>query len=648
VDDIYKLEARQLLEGGNKIAAVSLLACLVWWIANLFPISLAERRTATPTSRLEELSAIAKKARSTCEETTQKYVSKRYEAFGEEPDRASQSKLCFLSSSKIPVFIAGPGEGPRSAKSLMSDNIRGKTFESLAENYLTGNLAERLNLIDQDLQELRSKNDTCRDLIENFRKDNLEVCNAQRVKLNNFVDELSKQGNLDILGLKINNIHPKWHPLVLVLMIVAAATWLGARRRKIFDLLNQQFVIDEAQESHSPHAYRVLLLTMPWWLCPAPRWKYRNGAGFIERLTPSTEYRLALVKCISVLTILVVMMIVAIGSQTRISKYKLSTVEQQLADLPNPSFSFTGQTITDLLIVSALFLSAIVLFCWMQQRQHGFESMPDGVSRRKILIRAGGAFVAVIAGSMVVPLVADFGGSAKSLNGALGRVGLKREPRFSSRSKKYATYTGPSGWYRNDVDSSWIGHFVKPTFRLERKGKAKHWFGPSWFPPKQRSGLSEHVDGRIKGAGKLIVSKLVAISAAQLPPYGPGKPRLNRRFYSEGIETYALHHWSTGKRYEAIHILKIGISYAGNQSPLNVRLYDLAAGLCVRAGEERALFDIAEEMKQTVDRQSNFSKSRSPQVINLQRRIESWTDPKGKWRAKWVLSTPRKWNGLDI
>ena len=276
--------------------------------------------------------------------------------------------------------------------------------------------------------------------------------------------------------------------------------------------------------------------------------------------------------------------------------------------------------------------------------------------------------------------------------GATALIGLGRERRAAAQTSESPTtprsnprhkrppklvHSGEKpGWYRNPKQQgAFIGHFAKPIFRFQRIAKRG--------PPK----TIEHEQGSIRGAGKLKVEHLTPLTLAQLPSFGGSGGRLNARFYSEGIETVALQSWQDGKRDEAIRILDIGVSYTRQQTPLNVRLYDLLAGLLVRQGRDGELGRLSEAIRLEIARpggpgeqadqaagtreeclQSLGDELKSPKRRirlaagkklkrcmktssygkNLELRLKRWAEDNGKWKTRWRQGSAVKWNGLDI
>src|SRR4051794_18012911 len=151
---------------------------------------------------------------------------------------------------------------------------------------------------------------------------------------------------------------------------------------------------------------------------------------------------------------------------------------------------------------------------------------------------------------------------------------------YRKRAVRYAHSNKPPGWYWHAKQSAEgqsvrIGHFVKPAFSFQhttRNGPARLVHATAFDA------------GRIKGAGKIDVSKLAPLPLEEIPPFDPGRDRLNARSYSEGIEAAALASWRSGDRDAAIRILRTGLTYAQARTPVDIRLYDLCAGLLVRTG----------------------------------------------------------------
>jgi hypothetical protein len=275
--------------------------------------------------------------------------------------------------------------------------------------------------------------------------------------------------------------------------------------------------------------------------------------------------------------------------------------------------------------------------------------------------------------------IAAAAGSIVSFRGpAWGSEHAGSNPRHK-RPVRYARADQPPGWYWHSKQSAEgqpvrIGHFVKPAFSFQHTTK---------LAAPRLAHATTFDAGRIKGAGKLDVSKLAPLPLSEIPSFEPGGDRLNARNYSEGVEAVALASWRSGDRDAAIRILRTGLTYAHTRTPLDIRLYDLCAGLLVRAGRDREVADLLDPVRSEMERVSSLQpqetdggggpqcpeddpdltspkrhvrvaaqkklracKGTSTYGKNLKLRLERWTT-ESKWKDRWRQGA-LKWNGLDI
>jgi hypothetical protein len=256
--------------------------------------------------------------------------------------------------------------------------------------------------------------------------------------------------------------------------------------------------------------------------------------------------------------------------------------------------------------------------------------------------------------------------------------------------------TRAPGWYRNIKATTaskslfWIGHYVKPSYAFQHRPKQT---GDGRVrlrkPPKTkivrqvdpgrrtRPNIVKKPSGRISGAFGIKVGRLIRLGHDELPKCENfSAPRLNLKYYSEGVETLALEHWRAGRWERAVDILRVGLTYAQQNESVNIRLYDLLAGFLVRAGRETEILllqsDIMQRTETLTGKISSLNKmlankSVSPGISqrenalleerlrqsnarlrHLNSRLKSWTDDDGKWREKWRPGAKRKWAGIDI
>jgi hypothetical protein len=622
-------EVRRLTESGTKTSTLLFSAALIWWITNLFPFNFSERITiGTPTSRLGELTQKAESASITCNEAFHDFAMNLY---------------LHVSTRSNGVMVTC------FAPETLS-KFRGKTFNEIAETSRTTNWAQNIRDTELDLAEL-AKVPGCQATIEEWRNNKLSKCIANRKEVLDFVADLSKQGNLDLLGLKISNIHPKWHPIVLVGLLASWAIWLGAYRRRIFALLHRHFSSSAAKRESAGDDSAGLdpvFLSPSWWLWPTPRWKYSDGRRFSELFAPAAEYRRLRLTTFIMVVITGAMFVSAVEEQTRVSALKrMTALGQALAELPRPSFALMENVSTDLFVLSFIFFGATAIFLWAlppKQRPRLNESGPSP-SRREILVRGAIAAGFVSLASMTVAGSVDPRGSRKYLGSVPHRIGLPGRPRFQ-RQKQIAVHPGPPGWYRNVRSATGDNregavHFVKPAMYVERRIRGRGWRG---LFARVAAGRPEkkYKPARIGGAGNIDVTKLRKLADDELLKQ---ERNLNPHYYSEGIEVVALDKWRAKDRKGAIEILKVVLGHARNQPRVNIRLYDLYAGLLVRSGGERG--EEFNSLLADIEKFLGMLGEENERNRVLRERLERWREASGKWRKSWQAPA-REWNGLDV
>jgi hypothetical protein len=587
VSDRFLTEARQQVESTKKAVWIVLSAALIWWWANLSPLSFAERAAGTPTSRLNELASFAKDAVKSCDEgTVRDYIRRRYAAARQEPGAE-----CFALKRT----------GLESKSSRANDDV--------ALTYGRGDWNIVLDRIKSDLDAL-SQSEKCSKEIEGWRKKNLDACLFRREKLLGFVSELSRQGSLDVFGLKISNIHPKWHPFIFAFLVGAAAAFIAVQRRRIFLLFDLHFIIQGANRSHvmDRALQRPALLTLPWWFYPLPTWGYASGHTYKYLMTRPAEYLRARWALVGIATALAAMFVFALNEQNRISTLRLQTIEQAVAGLQKSSFTLVAQSFgrgsgatPDLFLLALLCFTGLAVFLWISPPVRNRNKLPN--STRRSLLKASAYAATALVASTAVPLAFDAKKTANAATNIFFRVRGRRRHR---RPRFRAYYGGSAGWYKNmsggskiQSNSLWIGHFVKPALTVEKPQKTREWGRYLHWSNNRLGKITSHLPaGKIAGAGKLRTHLLSPLPDEDLPVFTSNDSRLNLRFYSEGIEFAAIRKWQAGERDAALQILSMGVAYARRETPLNVRLYDLAAGLLTRSGRLEELTPLQHDLDQ--------------------------------------------------
>jgi hypothetical protein len=635
--------AWEVIASGNNVARLFMLGAIVWWFANLLPFDLSEGAFGTPIKRLGDMKELIKKAEAPCQTAVDQYNN---------------------------ALIDGTFRTCRPAGAGDSSLKKGKE------------LADSIDWIGDALDRSAAK---CPDEVAKWRERYFENCLSRKAEISKFIDDVAKQGNLDIAGLKFSNIHPKWHAAALSLIVFSAAIWIGSKRRQFFRVIDQYFYevasgeIDASKLAAFPrqHAY------LPWWLWPIPDWRYGSDQRPLRKLMlTSGERRRLPISFLLVLLMLLLMLISSLNIQRRVSDFQLEDYEQSLAELSKPTFSLTGGMPTDIGLLAAIIAISVSIFCWLPTRVRTASEGSDELCRMepRALLRQGltSAGAIVLAATVVPFLVAP--------RSALDLPGGMPAQRLASASRKpvqIAEHSGEVGWYRyrrSFSQPAWIGHFVRPEARAEHPAR----------PPGSGPGKTTiRPSGTIGGAGALStvqLERLQPLGIDELPAFEPmsvpEKPRLNLSFYSEGIESVALAAWTSGDHAGAIEVLRTGLTYARVDEDLNLRLYDLLSGLLVRSGREAELDGLIEELSerlgQTRDLRRQLAPVQDPDkrsarilasvpgvrpqylptpqvdrqseilIRRLKSRIERWDERDGKWRRAWRSGQRRRWSRIDI
>lgn len=723
-DDRRFKEIEDSISAGNKTFGLFLLGALIWWIGNLFPYNLSERANKSLDIRLSELSERAARAESSCEGAIAQYANVRADALIPELAGTDQTSRCLaLIGRPARALTFATVAAPRSQSGAFQDaelKARQRELSEQIKRELSGlRLGQSLTHVYKEIDEAAKNNNACN--LSDWRDNHFKKCTEYRKALSDYVDDWSKQGSLDVAGLKINNIHPRWHPLVLSLILAIGALWIGLKRLRIYSLLDQYIVGQEAQAAAAanaalPNASTLaslasppILLALPWWMGPVPKWSYASGRTLEGWLVSASEYKRAIANAAFNITVLLAMFISGLFVQRVLSKYAecdtaprrfvqpacaaMSSNAKDLADFGSRSFGLWGEVFIDLFLITLLVIAAVGALWFVVQP--GRAVAQGKALHRRAVVRSGASLAGILALALVAPVLL----SPASIFTPLQRLRVVRRPRFR-REIRYATRPDPSGWYVRDKSTRRkIGHFVKPPFDRQRAVKRG---------PARLARAAEIIAGRIKGAGKLRRSTvLVKLPDDMLPalrrpatgatnPTQTGgqvpEPRLNTRFYSEGVEAAALENWRANRKDRAIAILRIGLTYAEGQSPLNVRLYDLLAIMLLRSGRQQEIAslrpaiererdlisrrlarldrdvnvrlpekrqsasEITRQVRVSAEKRSGKLQARKmarerPKLETqrelLNKRLTVWADADSKWTKKW-REPSRKWNGVDI
>jgi hypothetical protein len=697
-------EAREVIASGNKIVSVFLVGAVVWWSGNLLPYDFGG---GTPTAKLAKLQKLTKDSGQECRTLQNKYFSSYF---------SSVENSCPLPPLLLPGTFGGEAKGQTSLAN-MSDPFweafrkAGPEVSASAIRVGIETASEAVGCDHGKINELRMA---------------LARCESSLATVTKFNDEMSNESGLDIAGVKIANIHTRWHAAFLLLILALGATWLGVTRHRAFHILDQHMKARLPVPTTEP-----VLLTLPWWLLPGPSWPNRGTSSFRAELASQSEYARARIVLCFIAVLLAILVASAIEAQKLLTVFSMSNLRLTWMVDQVRSFSLTGSLPIDLAMFTGIFFLSVGFFWWIAPPRQTPASRQLAVRlNRRELIRTGTAFGAALFSTVAIPFFVARKSTVALAKKASWDLGLPMSARYRRRKRKYARYQGPSGWYRSskaevDPDEAWVAHFVKPGYRFEHAaGRGRplrprarkrrriksimRWatlFRPTIPNKKRRTRLVAYPSGRIRASWRMKVAQLTRLSEDALPAFQPPKKqRLNVRFYSEGVETLSLQHWQSGDRERALELLRIGLTYAKNGRPLNIRLYDLLAGLLVRSGRlaELALLhtELAGEVAQlqanigtlTKQLEAKISGSavglvRSPRTQLLptasvadrptikttwsesnaeiaqlkdrlrqstarlkhtQSRRDNWLRPDGRWAKKWIAGTPQRWGGVDI
>ena len=591
-----------------------MLGAIVWWFATLFPFDLSEGAIGTPIKRLgNDLPLLIQKAEASCQTTLDKYNHALREGTFEHC--APSSRAGILSSGKA-------------------------------------QLLDFIKSIDEILDVFSAN---CPDEVSDWRRRYYNACHDRRNAIATFLDDIVEQGNLDIAGLKISNIHPKWHSLSFIFIFIISAMTLGSQRRRVLRILEHSSRLYIRKTTTLEATRDFFPNSLPWWVWPVPHWTFGDEQPSLrDLLAKHSGYRRIPLTLLFIMLILFLIFWNSFGVQILVSNFQVTEYQQTLAELPNQSFSVTGGAPTDLALLGGLVALAIAVFCWLPRRACDVSegsARPQSPRRREVIAQGIGwvSFIGVAA--IVTPALVDRRISSKlfddwSRERSRGGMGMeatisKGSPRFR-RKAQVAQSNHPVGWYihrRGERQPQWIGHFVRPEYKIVR---------PAHPDPGRKVSESIRPAGTIGGAGTLReeeIKRLGPLRSGDLPPFSSGeRPRLNALFYSEGIEYLALEMWRAGAKIDAIAVLHLGMSYAWRPIPgrrLNVRLYDLLAGLLVRTGREDQLEPLIAQLRDAIGRSQVDDK-------RLGDRINRWSERDGKWRRGWRPDQVRRWNGIDI
>ena len=309
--------------------------------------------------------------------------------------------------------------------------------------------------------------------------------------------------------------------------------------------------------------------------------------------------------------------------------------------------------------------------------------MAGGSPSRRSLLRRGGAWAGAIVGAgIAAPLLFDTEHVIQIVTAQTQRLGIRTRPRYRRRQHRLFIRVGVDpGWYANQqprqkVDAFYVAHFVRPEFAFVRKGMAakkrkhiaKSTRRPLETPVRERPKVKRpektivRVYRTVRGAGKIKPEKfqklrklkpdeLPILSRAPLTHTVAGQKRqsrLNRSFYSEGIEFEVIDAWRKSNQELALRLLDKGMTYVENGGFDNVRLCDLYAGLLVRAEKKEDLNRLVQKIKKFTEALAGRRSNKNVHLARLESRLTRWQKADGNWYQSWLPNRRRRWNGIDL
>jgi hypothetical protein len=706
-------EIRDAIASGNKVSAAFLIGAFVWWAANLLPYDFSELGVTTPAAKLETLRKASKDASQKCEKLQRDFAS-TYATGSDLVD----GRPCHLPMPALPVLVplsAVDKVGPDGASEI--EARRNEIYYRLVTGFRTIGPAASLARIEESIQ-AGVRNSSC-----DFKRfaalaESSRLCRDSRAELTKFNEQIAKQGSLDVAGIKVPNIHPRWHPLIMVLVIALAIGWLAAIRRRTFRLIAGLLATRDGgvNEADLP----PLLMSIPWWLLPELSAPAPAGALSSKVLAPKAERKRAWLSLAVITCLIGLMFFSAIHTQRLLSTFDVVDVK---AIYQLQTFGLSGSVPGDLMLLAGLLALAIVDF-WMSAPPCAAEVISEdapSIARRRFAQGAVGvAFVAAFAATTSLVFARD---RTVALAGkAAVKLRVPLSPRFRKRKARYLQSGAAPGWYRNpkrasNGKSTWVAHFVQPAYsfthqrkpnvpkprpRIRRRIKAIMKYAGLVRPTNaKKPRVPRHISrpaGRVKAALHMKVTQLVVAAPEDIATARERRDkRLNAAAYSQGIEVLALTQWKSDPE-RALQTLRAGLQYA-TSVPLNVRLYDLTAGLLVRSGRTSELVTLGHELEDYARRlrgriesakqrlggvdppskdagrprrvSSSSARPSAPEqswseakargekirreikryegeLARIQMRIETWKKPNSPWAAKWASDNPRKWAGIDI
>ncbi|TAT71084.1 hypothetical protein [Rhizobium ruizarguesonis] len=719
-------EINENIASGNKFVTLLFVGASVWWLANLVPYDLSETASGTVAGRLQHLRDLDQRAYNSCNSMQERYAS----ASSYRPEN------CSLPLPSLPnrvgislaemVQLEGENSSPEKVLEILKAYGPDKSIE-LVKNGL------------DEAKQVRSGGGTqspisCRDIIGKISS-SLNECTTRVSELRALVSNITRDGNLDIGGVKIGNIHPRWHPAILMLILSIGVIRVWLLRQRVFSLLGELIASSSLTAAANSEGglgdakmESFLLITVPWWLLPPPSFPYPPKTQFFKKLASRAEYVRVTITFALVFSFVMLMLVSAASMQVLLSNFRPLLIEVKNGSHGGHSFGFTGSTAADLLLISTAFLVAFGLLCWSEPSENVSVNEPRlvNISRRRF-VRGAGTVGGALLVSVTFPVFFDRQSALALAAKTAAKLGFPLNPRFDRKAVQFARLEEESGFYPhfNAERSVTILHYVKPEYTFTHqpsRGRKRHrqrvrhrikaiakWGGllrKASGKKRETARLIHYPKGRMNVSHRMDIAKLGRAAVSDIAPFLTREsPHVRLRYYSEGIENQALEKWRAGEKNAAIDVLKIGLTYtkpSANFSGgrLNIRLYDLLAGILVRAGRSSELVPLVDELKTQIARlQQEIEMAdvrqngdvRAPparlassgatavgvsipdgrdgawsmaqarmekyayerhilekQIETLQSRVERWVASEGKWARDWGEGAVRKWAGIDM
>ena len=662
-------EIKDNISGGNKIIAVVAAALIVWWASNLIPVSVSGDFDETPTVRIRQIGQALIASEGACQELRYYTAGARQDAnclglFVDEglPITSKDAKN-FLATTRDDIRTALNGR-PEPKAETATPETTGKALNGRPEPPLRSATLEAAPRALKDAPKQIS-DEKCRKVATEF----VSKFGACENALNKLDDDEKKlrdgAGDLELLGLKFKRIHPRLHPAVFCGIVLTAALWIGNRRRRTFRYIDEYVEARNnririgGQQAGKPDG-ELLFLFIPWWLYP-----FRAERALIDGtvIVGRRELRDAAVR----LFLAILALAVGLGSALYFQRVLSEVSVLSGAKVETTPYSLTHTYIGDLSLLGLMGGLAALLYLWPLWRSAPSSVVWSRQHRRRAFIKgAATGAVVLVGGAILAPVATDWRTVGRGQN-AVGSE-LRLQPR--QRRRKVMVRAPAEGWYKVAGPSrKRVLHYARNAITVVRVDR--------WPPKRKQHSKRQSTDkrrasqakkatqgftgtlvrmlrprrktirlpvGTILGAGKLAPRRLEALQfqAIETQPL-----RLNKQFYSEGIENTVVRFWGAGRREEALQVLALGLRQADlrrTKHKLNMRLYDLAAALFVVEARFDRLIELGSRLEGVLQSSKRLSES-DRKLVAL--RISKWQSRNSRWFRKWREAGAR-WNNLRL